>query len=293
VALDDWMKTAGAGRDIPSGVQNAANQAAQFAAQQAESLRRAQAAQQQAQQVMDQQNLSMLEARLVELTAQEEATMSAPRVVTTGGVGSKPIPVQHHLSEVLVALLPAAGGPTDIIPAARHLLATSPNLRNDAGFLERARESDAFFGQVLDRYGSVLHRINTPQWWRDVTVEAGLAESVTTPERWQGNYSGGVRDVVTTHVPDVIGIRVGEGGLRVRVTPIPGSTPADWERALDSLRGSFHNAGIDTDRLRVRPDSSGNVVLDFNDITAVEEPAQLSNAETVVSDVLHSGEPPA
>jgi hypothetical protein len=268
VALDDWLKTAGAGRDIPPGVQNAANQAAQFAAQQAESLRRAQAAQQQAQQVMDQQNLSMLEARLVELTAQEEATMSAPRVVTTGGVGSKPIPVQHHLSEVLVALLPAAGGPTDIIPAARHLLATSPNLRNDAGFLERAKDSDRYFGEIMTRYGPLLRRINTPEGWLALTESAGLAETGTTQEPWQGTYSSGIRDVVTAHVPEIIGVRVGDTGLRVRVVPLPGQSLSEWESSLDSLRGAFRDTGIAVERLYVRQDGQGNVVLDFND-TAV------------------------
>ena len=268
MALDDWLKTAGAGRDIPSGVQNAANQAAQFAAQQAESLRRAQAAQQQAQQVMDQQNLSMLEARLVELTAQEEATMSAPRVVTTGGVGSKPIPVQHHLSEVLVALLPAAGGPTDIIPAARHLLATSPNLRNDAGFLERAKDSDRHFGETMNRYGALLNRINEPEWWLALTESAGLAETGTTQEPWQGTYSSGIRDVVTAHVPEIIGVRVGDTGLRVRVVPLPDQSLSEWESSLDSLRGAFRDTGIAVERLYVRQDGQGNVVLDFND-TAV------------------------
>jgi len=265
MALDDWMKTAGINRDVPPGVQNAAAQVSQFAAQQAEALRRAQAAQQQAQQVMDQQNLSLLESRLVELTAQEQESMGSTRVVTTGGVGAQPIPIQHDRSEVLVALLPPAGGAADVVPAARHLLATSPNLRYDAGFLERAKDSDRHFAQIMERYGSVLRRLNTPKWWSAVTEAAGLSESEITQESWQGNYSAGVRDVVAVRVPEVMGVRVGDAGLRIRVTPVPGTTPADWESGLDSLRSAFNDAGVDAERLLVRTDGRGNIVLDFND----------------------------
>lgn len=277
MAMDDWLKTAGAGRDIPPGVQNAATQVTQFAAQQAEALRRAQASQQQAQQVMDQQNLSMLEARLVELTAQEQAAMSETRVVTIGGVGSKPIPVQHYLSEVLVALLPAAGGPADIIPAARHLLATSPNLRNDAGFLERAKDSDRYFGEAMARYGTLLHRINAPEWWVALTESVGLAETGTVQEPWQGTYSAGFREVVTVNAPEIIGVRIGDTGLRVRVAPLPGQSLSEWERSLDSLREAFRGHGIDTDRLHLRQDGQGNIVLDFDD-TAAERDSSLAFA---------------
>ena len=287
MAMDDWLKSAGSGRDIPPGVQNAATQVTQFAAQQAEALRRAQAAQQQAQQVMDQQNLSMLESRLVELTAQEQVAMSETRVVTAGGVGSKPIPVQHYRSEVLVALLPVVGGPTDVIPAARHLLATSPNLRNDAGFLERAKDSDRYFGEIMARYGTLLRRINTPEWWLALTESAGLAESTTTREQWQGTYSSGVRDVVSTHAPEVIGIRVGDGGLRVRVVPLQGQSLPEWESSLDSLRGAFRDTGIAVDRLYVCQDGQGNVVLDFNDTAVAEAAVNLSSGAATESDVLH------
>ena len=270
MAFDDWMKNATGGRDVPAGVQNAASQVGQFAAQQAEAMRRAQAAQQQAQQVMDQQNLSVLETRLVALTAQEQEAMNAPRVVTVGGIGAEPVAVQHHLAEVLVALL-APGG--EIVPAARHLLATSPNLRTDAGFLERAKESDRYFGEAVARYGDTLRAINDPQWWNSTMTAVGMAAAVTVQEQWQGNYGAGVRELVTVTVPSIMGVRIGDTGLRIRVGGVPAGLPESRLSALEALQVAFDPTGIDTRRLVIREDSQGNLVLDFNDLAFAESAA--------------------
>ena len=185
--------------------------------------------------------------------------VSAVTRVAPAGASALPIPVYHYLSPSMVALLPPGGGSVDILPAALLLMAAHPDWIDNPDFMDEARESDRHCRDVVARYASVLTKLNDGDWWRTTAVAAGQARTDTT---------SGPQGSAAVMTPDILGVRMSEGGLRIRVDGDPSGAAASWRSALPSLRKAFSDTGIDTRLLEVVEDGEGNVVLVFNDVSA-------------------------
>jgi hypothetical protein len=194
----------------------------------------------------------------------ESDSRSATRVQSATRL-SGPIPVYHHASTSMTALLPPPGGSVDVMPAALLLMASYPDLRDNPGFLEEARHSDQLCQEVVARYGAVLGRLNDGTWWPDTAVAAGLAHTSVSRESWSAKHMSGTREVVTVSAPHILGVRVSDTGLRIRIARRPVEDLGAWESALPSLRNSFTAVGVDSALLSVEEDAVGNTVLSFND----------------------------
>lgn len=178
---------------------------------------------------------------------------------------SGPIPIYHHASTSMTALLPPPGGSVDVLPAALLLMASYPDLRDNPGFLEEARHSDQLCQEVIARYGGVLGRLNDGTWWPDTAVAAGLAHISVSRESWGAKHMSGTREVTSVSAPHILGVRVSETGLRIRILRRTSEDLEAWESAIPSLRNSFTAVGVDSTRLSVAEDTRGNTVLSFND----------------------------
>lgn len=180
------------------------------------------------------------------------------RVMAAAGHRAHPIPVYHHLSPSMVALLPPPGAAVDILPAALLLMATHPDWRENPDFMEEARESDQWCQDVVGRYSAVLGRLNDGDWWAATAVAAGRAYTAEVE---------GAPDTVTVLVPEILAVRMSETGLRIRIARSTGTADA-WRSALPTLQEAFSGAGIDARRLEVVEGGEDDIVLAFNDRTA-------------------------
>ncbi|MFZ2242232.1 MAG: cell division protein FtsK, partial [Gordonia amarae] len=203
----------------------------------------------------------------------EKEAWSRPITRYSGGTSStdrslaEPWIVTHHAAPAPVAVLPPLGaGAPPVVNAAHVLLDTDPQLRDDAEWISSVgKPVNKLYKTVDQRYGRLLSKLRDHRWWREVCTASGVCLSRTVDEPWQSRRAAGTRKVTLHDLPSVIGLRIAEDGLRIRVGARVGDTPERWSKALPALRSAFKAAGANADRLRIEEDKGGNIVMVFDD----------------------------
>jgi S-DNA-T family DNA segregation ATPase FtsK/SpoIIIE len=216
------------------------------------------------------------ERKTKEAEDKEKASLGAPVTRHLGGDdGKKAMPVWHHKVPSAPATL--KGAPRDcgpaiyimptgkVMSAPQRLASVAPKLSSSPKFREWSDGIAPVVTDTRNRYGKLLEKLRVKAWWAEVTGAAGVTLSRETTEYWRGAHAEGTRKVTVIDIPTIIGVKVADDGLRIRIQHRVGDSAENWRRALPKLRSAFGAAGSDASNLRIAEAKDGDVVLCFDD----------------------------
>ncbi len=239
---------------------------------------REQAAAAQAEREAQRQYEKQLTERKRQVGEQEKAHWAqwAQQPRYTGGVHpDDPIVVRHHRSgkvpPVIVPSLDVVREGFPVLNGAEEMIKADRRQIDNPAFMEQAKAADALHTEVCSRYGQVLAALRRPDWWRDLCVASGVALTSTSDHVWQGSVASGKEKITTHDIPEIVGVRIAEDGLRLRIAPRTGDSAERWtsSKVLATLRAGFKAAGAPVGEFRVHEDSSGAIILVFDDAPSV------------------------
>lgn len=196
--------------------------------------------------------------------------LGAPFTQFAGGV-HEPVTLTHWKTPSLHNLASSDAGPlmrvtaqgmesaNDAVRASGHPALHGPD--GDA-WMRAAGEA---VKEVQGRYAFLPHLMNNA-YTAKLYGAVGLTRDVVETERVDG-LEGQTLTVktTTTIVPTLIAASVTPDGLELTYKHRVGDSANAWNPKLPALVGAFKSLGMRADNLKIKDDSEGNVVLDFDD----------------------------